>query len=535
MTSSTSSTTATIPPQLAKAAPYFAFALAVFAAYGNVYDNVFVVDDKVLILQNAFLRDWHSIPALLTTTITAGAGIAGGFYRPLQMLIYFLLYQVVGASSFAFHLLDIALHVANACLLYRLGDKLGFNKRAAFFAVLLWALHPVQVEAVAYMSGTADPLYVLFSLIALLILLPDFSVRKNLLALPFFFLALLSKEDALVLPLLAMSCLFLIRRRCWEPMTYKRTGLLWIAAILYALAHRYLLSFGGYQFYPDNLPYTSSILVRIYTCLATLPTYLGLLVWPTHLHYYRNIFPVLDPWNAPVLGGLAIVILAATQIALGRTRAARVLSWSFVWCAAAHILHTGIFVPLNSMLLEHWLYLPSAGLFLGIGETLTLFPWKHPHRIGGTLIALGLALMLGMLTYQQNAIWHDEEGFYLNIFANGEPSLEAHNNFGSYYSESGNYEKAIEQFSMVIGLSHDLNAPAEYNLAVDELLLNNDNPAEVPDAIAHMKRALELDPDFYIAADKLAILYGRLGDKANAALYRARANALRAKLMHEGP
>jgi tetratricopeptide (TPR) repeat protein len=524
-----------MPPQLRRIAPYFAFVLAVFVAYGNVFNSPFVLDDRVLILTNTFLRGWQYLPSILTSAVTAGGGIAGGFYRPLQIFIYFLIYQAVGPSLFAFHVLNLILHAANACLLYRFGCKLGFNARAMFLAVLLWALHPVQVEAVAYMSSTADMLYVFFSLIALLILLLDFTPRKCMLVLPLFLLGMLSKEEAVMLPLLAMSCLYLLSERRFRAQTYTRTWPLWLGAILYALAHRYLLSFGDYPFYPANLPYTSSILCRVYTALATLPEYLSMLVWPTHLRFYRNLFPVFTLWHLPTLEGLAIVVLSGAQIMLARSRAARALSWGLLWFAAAHILHTGILVPLNSMLLEHWLYMPSAGLFLGIAESLSSLRPKHAHKIGATLIALGLALILGVLTYNQNTMWHDEEQLYLNVFRNGEPSLDAHDNLGAYYAEHGDYEKAIQQYQNVIDLSRDRNAFAEYNLGVALLLLKNDAPAAVPEAIAHMKRALEIDPNFYEAADKLSFLYGRLGDEKNAAFYRAKAKTLHDALTHGAP
>src|SRR5580704_14195827 len=174
--------TALIPRPVATLFPYFILVLAVLAAYGNVYDNAFLYDDESLILKNTFLQDWHSIGAIFSTSITAGANMPGGFYRPLQIFLYLLIYQFAGPSTFAFHALNISLHAANACLVYVLGRRLRFRKLAVFLGALLWAMHPVHTEIIAYISGAADPLYVFFCLLGLVALVPRFKPRGFLIA-----------------------------------------------------------------------------------------------------------------------------------------------------------------------------------------------------------------------------------------------------------------------------------------------------------------------------------------------------------------
>src|SRR5271168_4950995 len=87
-----------VPARVRKIAPYFLLFLAVFMAYGNIYDNGFLYDDESLILKNTFLRDWHYLDSIFTSSITAGANIAGAFYRPMQILLYFVVYQLAGTS-----------------------------------------------------------------------------------------------------------------------------------------------------------------------------------------------------------------------------------------------------------------------------------------------------------------------------------------------------------------------------------------------------------------------------------------------------
>src|SRR5262249_23174455 len=150
--------------------------------------------DEYLILKNEFLRSWSHLGDIFTHTATAGAHRAGLFYRPLQNLLYFIVYQVNGADTFGFHLLNVMLHAANTCLVYALGRKTGFNPMAVFLAALVWAMHPLWTEAVTYMSATADTLAAVFCLAGLIALLPDFAPRRIYISVGFMLLGLLSKE-----------------------------------------------------------------------------------------------------------------------------------------------------------------------------------------------------------------------------------------------------------------------------------------------------------------------------------------------------
>src|SRR6202012_4779646 len=100
------------------------------------------------------------------------------------------MYHLGGGSTFWFHLLNLSLHMANTCLVYRLGAKMGFNPWAVLRAALAWGVHPLHTEAVTYMSATADTLFAFFCLWAMIVLTPDFTPQKILKIFPLFLLAL---------------------------------------------------------------------------------------------------------------------------------------------------------------------------------------------------------------------------------------------------------------------------------------------------------------------------------------------------------
>jgi hypothetical protein len=207
--------------------------LAVLVSYASVRPNEFVFDDMHLIVGNTFLQHWSSLPRLLTSMSYAGYGIPGGFYRPLQMLIYFLIYQAFGLSSVAFHALSIALQALNACLLHHFGIKAGFKKGVAFSAALLWAVHPLHTIDVAYAASLAELLWSAFSLLGLITLLPDFTPRKICKAMLFFMLALGCKESAVVFPALAAATLFLVNKDRARFSTYLKTWPLWLLSVCF--------------------------------------------------------------------------------------------------------------------------------------------------------------------------------------------------------------------------------------------------------------------------------------------------------------
>lgn len=517
-------------PSLKTVGFYLIPVVAVFLAYANVYNNQFLFDDEFLIQKNQFLRSWHTLGEIFLYPSTGGASGIDAFYRPLQILLYFLVYQFSGLSTITFHFLNVALHALNASLMCRIGRKLGFNSAAVLAASLIWALHPVHTEAVTYMSGTADVLYAFFCLLGIAVLLPRCETQKFYWAVPIFILALLSKETAVIFPLLAMSCIFFVSENRWKPSAYFKTWPLWAAAAIYLLARATILDFNGtFEFYKHPNIYTEHISFRLFTFLATLPDYLRLLFWPAGLHMERN-FPVfINLFDTRVLIGLGFFLLAAGHVIFNRNPRLRPLSWGLIWFASAHLPHTGILLPVNAIFLEHWLYLPSLGLILGSVQSITLYAQKkglyRPLLLTGAALT---AVAFAVCTFQRNKIWSDPITFYMDIFKYNEQSPRAHNNLGMAYVEKGEYLKAIDQYRLAIEES-DTYAQTHHNLAF-ALLHLPDQRAHIGEAIVEFNRAIKLNPNFFQSYDALAEIYAFLGDQEKADFYRNKADGIRKTL-----
>jgi hypothetical protein len=524
LTSSGTSSPLPLPSaRLADLWPYALLALAAFAAYFNVYENTFLLDDEFLLIKNNWLQGWDHLGDIFISSTTAGSGGADSFYRPLQIFCYFVLYKLFGLSSVAVHAFNVLLHAVNACLLFTLAERLGLKRIAALFATLLWAAHPIHTEAVTYMSATADPLHVVFVLGALLAWKAD-NFRAQALSAALFILGLLAKETAIVFPALLVIYLLFCHARGsghpsqgvsgggsvrWVPAfagVTVQTWPLWLIALLYLIARGTVLDFDNtYQFYPQTNVYTESIFVRFFTFLGTLPGYFQLLFAPLGLHMERAT-PVFIRFDHPMV--MTGAVLAAVPFALLIATLKRphstvlwALLFAFAWFFTAYFPCSGIVIPVNSFFLEHWMYLPSIGLVLGGGMALMKIV---NNRKTLQLITAGAACIalffLFLLTWQQNITWRDPITFYSYILRFEPGTARVHNNIAMAYDEAGQDPMAATHYEQAIKID-DHYAQTRYNLA--RLLLKNGRKQE---AVQHLKRALEINPRFAPAEKLLDII-----------------------------
>jgi tetratricopeptide (TPR) repeat protein len=495
--------------------------LAVFLVYANVYENVFLYDDEFLIQRNALIRSWSGLWTIFTSSSTGGSGSVDSFYRPIQGFFYLVIYSIFGESLFGFHFLNVFLHALNAILVFGLGLKLKFDPRASFFAALLWAVHPIHTEAVTYMSATADPSYALFVMLGIFVGLPDFTGWKRLGSLACFALGLMSKESAIVMPALVCVCLWLTSDRArWKWRSYLRSWPFWLLAGAYFVARRTILDFNQtFEFYRKPNAYTENISYRIFTALATLPEYKKLLLWPDELHIDRG-FPVYTSIAAgPVILGLIAVIVAVAWSVWAYRRGRLSLPWGFSWFAASHSPHTGILVAVNAFFLEHWMYLPSVGLFLGLANS--LFARLKKKWVKWTVAAVYLIAILALSwrTWEQNKVWADPITFYTHILRFSPDVPRVHNNLGMAYADQGKFEDAIREYKETLRLMPNLPQPY-HNLGQIHKQMG-----QIDEAIKYYELALKVDEHFFYSAYELSQIWAARGNRELATRYKAQADA----------
>ncbi len=492
--------------------------LAVFATYSNVFGNAFLWDDEFLIQKNVFIRDFGHLPDIFSTCSGAGVGRLDNFYRPMQLLMYSIVYHLAGPRPWAFHLLNVLLHAGSGVLLFLFARRLA-GQEPAFLAAVLWAVHPVHTEAVTYMSGTADPLSVLFALGSFLAYVRFREKRSGGMKWlgasgMLFILALLSKETMIILPLLFGLYEFVFLR---DPEREKRfswrryrfiTPLLAIAAV-YFILRLTVLNFGGtLNLFEESNIYTANIGVRVMTFLASLPSYYSFLLFPVGLHMERE-FPVfVSLFSHEVMASL--IILAGLLLAAWKSAGGRATRFGILWFFIAFVPMSGI-IPVNSLLLEHWLYFPAIGFFLAAGWLAFRLMERGYRKHVAVLLVAAVAFSAG-LALQRNTDWRDPVVFYSNILLYNNGTARVHNNLAMAYADRGELKLAEEHYLLSLGIRE--YPQAHYNLA--RLYLRE---GRIQDAVAHLNRNIEINPNFFFSYHLLGSIYESMGEKESAEQY----------------
>lgn len=461
-----------------------------FAVYANALPNAFVWDDLFLIVGNPAIKRWDTIPGLFTSDLFPGR-ITSGYYRPLQALTYALDYGLWGLAPAGFRLTNVAWHAATAGLLYVLGVRVLGAAAPALLAALLFAVHPLHVEAVAYIAGRSDPLAAAFMLIAAIAFLRG-DARGRLVAPAAFFLALLAREAALVLPLLLVV---LERVPPGRPRRAVREYVPFALVLAVYGALRSVSVAGGAE--PANAAVPLGF--RLLTMAEVVVQYLGIVVAPRGLHMERQVAPVasvLDPTALAAVAGLGLLVAAA----VAARRRAWPLTLGVAWFFVA-LLPVANLVPLATFMAEHWVYVPLMGLCLALG-------WAAAQRRWSTIAAACALVVLAGLTIRRNVDWRDGRTLYESLLPLAPESLRVRVNLAQAYQEAGARDRARAAYEDVVRLrpNHPDTADALNNLG------NLDREAGRPhEALAAFERALVLQPRHVAARNGRALALQGVG------------------------
>jgi tetratricopeptide (TPR) repeat protein len=531
------------------ALPYALLAFVILAVYSNAWSGDFLLDDVWAVAQNSFLRHWSTLPQAVSTLTFAGAGQPGGFYRPVLAFCWFLVFQVFGKSAIAYHGLNILIHVVNTCLVFRLGKKIGLREGVAFLATLLWAVHPLNVEAVTYISGLGDVLYTMFCLLGIVVLMGGLSLPRMAGTCLIYIIALGCKESAVVFPALALASLYLVGPERLSLPAIVRTWPLWILCGLYLGLLFYIVHSTGFMIRGHNDPewmaiYGGNLPNRIYTALSTVPVYFGLMLWPVDLHLNR-IYPFFESiaqW--PVLLGAGMVLLAFAQVLWGRGKRGVGISWGLAWFAIAYSPNAGVVFPTDALIFEHWMYMPMAGLILSLATCLP----EMPRRVNSVLAGLALlaAATLSWRSHDQNRIWQNTGTLIESALPYSDHNEMARNSLGVYYTSQGEFDKAIEQYRLVlenpamlppmmipavhmslafaylnIRFNHDDEQSVDERIQAQYKTIHDGipNAPHIPEAIHELETVLELNPGDHWAKVTLLMIYKYQGNEEKAAYY----------------
>ncbi len=303
--------------------PFLSLILLGALCYLNAIGNPFVHDDIVFILQNPKVHHLSGIFDVFNKSSFAPSliAVANGYYRPFLDIFYRLEYWLFGQLALGYHLVNVALHLVNAVLIFVLTLRLTRREILSWSVAILFLVHPVQSEAVACISGISNLLLVFFLLGSFLFYMRSSSQGSQLTwadqagtysaALILFGCALLCKEQAIIFP-----GLLLLYEFCF-PKTLIQSHSAWrlrfagflIVAGGYLLWRRIVV--GG--FLASFVGNWGEFYLRLKSFPAIVMNHLQTVFWPVDLHYYRS-YDILSPWGWPAISFFLLLVVCDNTI-----------------------------------------------------------------------------------------------------------------------------------------------------------------------------------------------------------------------------
>ncbi len=416
-------------------------------------DDAYVTNNELLTAPDGLRRIWFSFDS-------------PSQYFPLVYTTFRIERALWGLNPAGYHVVNVLLHVANALLVWRLLARL--RVPGAWLAGAIFALHPVQVESVAWITERKNVLMGFFFLLTLLTWVEflDQQTRRRwrlyLLALVLYALALLSKTTACTLP---VALLLILRLR--KKSVTKGTLLQVVPFVVLGIAMGLLTIWWERYHQGTHGPlFALGSIERILIASRAVWFYFGKLFWPSNLTfiYPRWIVSPTDPlqyaWLA-ALGGLCAAIFFARRY-VGRSLEVAAL----------------FFVATLS---------PVLGFIMLYTFRYTASFKESRHSIFGAAVCIVAAL--AVFTWRQSTMYADIEALWRTTIARNPGCWMAHNNLGIVLSQKGEIDEAIAHYRKTLEMSPDF-ADADYNLG--NALLQK---GEIDAAIVHCRRAVTIQPN----------------------------------------
>src|SRR5437870_3095596 len=500
-------------------------ALVTFAAFLPTLQNQFVTwDDGKNFLENAHYRGlgWTHIRWMWTTHL--------GHYIPLTWMTLGLDYLLWGMNPFGYHLTNLLLHAANAVVFFFVARRIltlalpSPSERghalavAAGFAALVFAIHPLRVESVAWVTERRDVLSGLFYLSAILMYLRacERGARGRgwyWAAVGLFAGALLSKSMVVNLPfVLLILDVYPLRRLGgfvgWWSEPARRIYIEKIPFVLLAAAASAIAVMAQSSVHAAASLAQLSLPGRLVVSAYGLGFYLWKMVVPVNLSPLYELPRTMDPVAPPFILSYALV-LAITAIVLALRRPVPGLPAAWVAYVVVLLPVLGILQSGPQIAADRYTYLAGLGWASLAGAGL-LSTWRRWPPFVLTGLAVVLLSGLGTLTWNQVEVWHDSEKLWTHALAIDPKTSMAQFGLGRVLADQGKPAEAIEHYRQALNIKPDYGA-AHYNWGV--VLGQQGKPAE---AIEHYRQALRIRPNYAEAHNNWRLVLGQQGRLADA-------------------
>ena len=508
--------------------------VATVAVYFPVHAYQFLnYDDDVVVTNNVHVKyglSWDGVKWAFTTFYFAN-------WQPLAWVSHALDSELFGLKPGPHHDTNLLLHALNAVLLFWvLLRATGYTGRS-FMVAALFALHPINVESVAWVAERRNPLSMLFFLLGLGAYrwyARDPKLGRYIVVALLFVLGLMSKPQVITFPFVLLLWDYWPLRRMFaqdegrsaETAVIPTRGFSWLVVEklpLFGLAAASAVVTMKAQAAGGGINRTVLLSLRLENAVVSYARYLGKAFWPTQL---ANLYPLpmnsLKLWQVLAAG---VLVLAVTALVVAARRH-RYLPVGWLWFLGTLVPMIGLVQLGRHAMADRYAYLPFIGLFI-------MVCWRvadlHLPKVWEVGLGCAVLLTLALVAHHQLGYWRDSVTLWSHTLQVTSGNFQAEDNLASALMEQGHYEKALRHLQAAEAI-YPL-----YPLTVLHAGLCEQQLGNLPAAIEQYKRVLDLtDSDIlhfmkvrYDAFQNMAVAYRDLGDIAHAMENAEAAQALR--------
>ncbi|MDB4285648.1 tetratricopeptide repeat protein, partial [bacterium] len=481
--------------------------MATVAVYYPVRNYEFVnLDDPQYVFENDYVKNGPTLKSISWSFTNTHASN----WHPITWLSHMLDSRLFGLNPGMHHLTNFFFHIANALLLYLILLRMTGAFWQSAFVAGLFALHPLHVESVAWVSERKDVLSTFFWMVTIWSY-TRWVVRPNfvgyLLVLILFSLGLMSKPMVVTLPFVLILLDYWPLNRMqntygdgvslqsrqtaisliWEKLPLFVLVAMSSAVTLYAQKH------GGALSSFETLPFTA----RVANAVVSYTSYIFKMIYPFQLAVLYP-YPGAFPWWK--VTGACLLFVSASLLAVQRRRKAPYFAVGWLWYVGSLVPVIGLIQVGQQAMADRYTYIPLIGIFIviawGIPELVER--WRHKKIWLATLSIVLFSIML-VSTHRQVKYWENNITLYSHTLEVTSGNTLPHNNLGIALFSKGQYDEAIEHYREALRIKPDFE-PAHNNLG-NALFVKG----QFDDAIKHYREALRLNPDSFDAHNNLGV------------------------------
>ena len=462
-------------------------ALLAIVSYANSFGNGFVSDDIGSFLKNENLGKFSLI-------------FSGPAHFSLSAFFQFFAFHIGGMHPFTFRAINILFHLGSVFLIYTL-LSLSVNKRVAVIAAALFAVHPILIESVSWISGSPYSMSAFFFLLSFLFYLFSDSDKKYFRYAVFsFILSIFASEKAM-----ALFLIFALYEVSFGSLKYNWKKVMPFFSISFVLLLLYVFKVGSRVSSVEAQSYQTGG-GGMYNPLIQIPvavgSYLKLIFWPARLTLYQTEMSFSQ--------GQYLILLFIFLVYIG----AIFWSWRknknvFFWLVFFVITLLPTLTPLKIswIVAERYVYLGTLGIIVVVAMLFDkILKLNENAKMVGYFALVVIVAALSVRTIIRNKDWKSEDTLWIATAQVAPSGQQIHNNLGDVYARQGDMQKAVDEFKKAIEINPNY-ADAYHNLANTYQQMN-----QFDLAVENYQKALSINPQLWQSYQNLAAIYFNQGD-----------------------